>query len=153
MLVLKNSFQWGIMSLSILRIKRQRLDKEEAWWRPSQIGKAPLHCIYANWLVPITSNVLHEFFSIHLALSSVGYSLKTAFRRYQIWPESVVWKKRYEGNKRVSYIDPAFLSSLHWFLNEWSVVGGKMVQCVSRLWRLVLAIRLGHNHHKLRILS
>ena len=60
------------------------MDKEAAQRRSGRIGKAPSNRIYANRLVPITSNVLHEFVFIRLALSSVGYSLITAFSRYQI---------------------------------------------------------------------
>src|SRR5258708_3569343 len=33
-----------------------------------------------------------------------------------------------------------------------SSVGGKMVQCISHLWRLVSAVRIGCNHDRSRIL-
>ncbi len=124
------SYLWNpLFNLKIiLNLVRNECEmKEDSWQtrgqpseaRPDWEGTNKPHL--ANWLVPIPSNVLHEFCAIRLALSSVGYSLKTAFRRYQFWPESVVWKKRYEGNKREPYIDPVFLDSLHWFPNEWSI--------------------------------
>ncbi len=57
---------------------------------------------------PVIPNVLDEFSSKLLAIDAVGFSLNVAFRGYQIWPNSIVWKGRYMRNKAGPYHDPGY---------------------------------------------
>src|SRR6266436_4123832 len=52
--------------------------------------------------------------NLSLATGGIRCPLKRAFRRYEVLPESIRQKRRYEGNKIQPYNDPAFSVFLYW---------------------------------------
>jgi len=44
---------------------------------------------------PVIPDVLSEFLSKLLETDAVGFLVSVAFRGYQVWPNSIVWKGRY----------------------------------------------------------
>src|SRR5258708_32059691 len=62
---------------------------------------------------PVIPDVLGEFLSKLLATDAVGFSSNVAFRRYHVWPKSILGKGRYRRNKTRPYHYPGY-SLLHY---------------------------------------
>ncbi len=71
---------------------------------------------YQSWLIDpsVTPDVLGEFSSKNLVTGAVRFSFIVAFRRYQVWPNSILWKESYRRNGMGPYHDPGSLVLYHW---------------------------------------
>ncbi len=91
-------------------------------WGVTQIRKAPIFLIYANWTSP--DDLLHSWlFSIQTPCNWQCWMLLENGFPYvpNFWPESIEWMRRYRGNKIQPYMDPASLVSLYWDPMGWSI--------------------------------